>query len=172
MQPPKLLLAAFAAGALAALAVFGLASGRSSTLGRGAPALPRERLAGAPATLADLSAGAGGRPALIVFWASWCEPCAREAPALERLSRSAQARGRVVGIDWSDSLSGARAFIRRHEWTFSNLRDGDGSVGSAYRLRGLPTSFVLDARGRIRAVLRGPQEEASFARALGAAARG
>jgi cytochrome c biogenesis protein CcmG, thiol:disulfide interchange protein DsbE len=167
----KLLLPALAAGALAALVVFGLAPGGSRATGRPAPALPRERLAGAPVTLADLSTQAGGRAALVVFWASWCEPCAHEAPALERLSGSAQARGRVVGVDWSDSLTGARSFIRRYRWTFSNLRDGDGSVGNAYGLAGLPTSFVVDARGRIRAVLRGPQDEASFARALAAAAR-
>jgi cytochrome c biogenesis protein CcmG, thiol:disulfide interchange protein DsbE len=172
MRPRKLLLSALAAGAAAALVVFGLASGGSTTLGRRAPELPRERLAGAPVTLADLAAGAAGRPALVVFWASWCEPCAREAPALERLSRSVRTRGRVVGIDWSDSLSGALAFIRRYGCTFSNLRDGDGSVGNAYRLAGLPTSFVLDARGRIRAMLRGAQDEASFARALTGAAHG
>jgi thiol-disulfide isomerase/thioredoxin len=170
MGPRRLLLLAFAAAAIAALAAFGLGSGRSPVLGRAAPALPREQLAGPPVTLAQMSAALAGRTALIVFWASWCEPCAREAPALERLSRSAQLSGRVVGIDWSDSLSGARAFIRRYGWSFSNLRDGDGSVGDAYRLRGLPTSFVLDARGRIHAVLRGPQDEASFSRALASAA--
>jgi thiol-disulfide isomerase/thioredoxin len=172
MRPRKLLLSALAAGAVAAVVVLGLASEGSTRLGRPAPELPRERLAGAPVTLADLAAGGAGRPALVVFWASWCQPCAREAPALERLSRSARTRGRVVGIDWSDSLPRARAFIHRYGWTFSNLRDGDGSVGNAYRLPGLPTSFVLDARGRIRAVLRGQQDEASFARALGGAAHG
>jgi cytochrome c biogenesis protein CcmG, thiol:disulfide interchange protein DsbE len=171
MGPRKLLLLALAAAAIAALAVFGLASGGSPALGRPAPPLPREQLGGPPVTLADLSSAQRGHAALIVFWASWCEPCAREAPALERLARRAQVSARVVGIDWSDSLAGARAFIHRYGWTFTNLRDGDGSVGNAYRLRGLPTSFVLDTRGRILAVLRGPQDEASFSRALAAAAR-
>ncbi len=152
------------AAALAALAVFGLAS-RSST-GRRAPALPRERLAGSPVTLASLLAAAGGRPALVVFWASWCPPCAREAPALERFSQSPTGRGRIVGVDWSDALSGARAFIRRYSWTFPNVRDAEGTVGNAYRLAVLPTTFVLDAGGRIRAVLRGPQNERSLQTAL------
>jgi peroxiredoxin len=71
-----------------------------------------------------------------------------------------------VGVDWSDGLAGARLFIRRYSWTFSNLRDSEGTVGNEYRLTGLPTTFVLDARGRIRAVLRGPQDEASLGRAL------
>jgi len=72
----------------------------------------------------------------------------------------------MVGIDWSDALSGAKSFIRHYSWTFPNLRDGEGTVGNDYRLTDLPTSFVIDARGRIEDVLRGPQNEASLARAL------
>jgi cytochrome c biogenesis protein CcmG, thiol:disulfide interchange protein DsbE len=152
------------AAALAALIVFGLAS--SSSGGRPAPALPREVLVGPRLTVASLRAAAVGRPALVVFWASWCEPCAREAPAIERFAVSPYGRGRVVGVDWSDGLSGARSFIRRFRWTFPNLRDSEGTVGLAYRIAGLPTTFVLDGSGRIRATLRGPQDERSLEGAL------
>ena len=155
-----------AAAGLAALIIFGLASQRSATVGHSAPALPREHLAGPPATIASLLTAAAGRPALVVFWASWCAPCAREAPALERVSRSPVGRNRMVGVDWSDALTGARSFIRRYSWTFSNLRDSEGTVGNDYHLTGLPTTFVLDAHGRIRAELRGPQDEGSLKRAL------
>ena len=122
--------------------VFGLASQRSASVGHPAPALPRER---------------------------WCGPCAREAPALERVSHSRAGRNRMVGVDWSDALSGARSFIRRYSWTFSNLRDSEGTVGNDYHLISLPTTFVLDGHGRIRAELRGPQDEGSLERALAAA---
>jgi thiol-disulfide isomerase/thioredoxin len=155
---PKLLLLTLATAALAAVLAVGLSSSHSPAVGRQAPALPRERLAGPPV--------ATGRSALVVFWASWCEPCAREAPAVERFSLTPGARGRVIGVDWSDTLSGARAFIRRYAWTFPNLRDADGTVGNGFRLPGLPTSFVLDASGHIRAELRGPQDERSLSRAL------
>ena len=150
-----------AAAGVAALAVFGLRSQRSASVGRPAPALPRERLAGAPASLAGLA-----HPVIITFWASWCEPCAREAVALQRFSLTAAGRGHLIGVDWSDALAGARSFVRHHAWSFPNVRDGDGTVGNAYRLTGLPTSFVLDARGHIRTVLRGPQTEQSLRRAL------
>src|SRR5271154_316781 len=93
------------AAGLAALIIFGLASKRSATLGHPAPALPVEHLAGPPASLTSLLAGAGGHPALVVFWASWCGPCAHEAPALERFSRSPAGRNRMVGVDWSDALA-------------------------------------------------------------------
>jgi len=171
-MPPRLRLLAWtlvACAVIAALAVFGLASHSAS--GRPAPALPRERLVGTPVTLASLLAGAHGRAALVVFWASWCGPCAHEAPALERFSQSPSGRRRIVGVDWSDGLSGARAFIKHYSWTFPNVRDAEGTVGSAFRLTGLPTTFVLDAHGRIRGTLRGPQSEASLQAALHAVER-
>jgi thiol-disulfide isomerase/thioredoxin len=160
-----------AGAAVAALAIFGLSSDNSASAGRPAPPLPRERLAGPSITLPGLLAGARGRPSLVVFWASWCEPCMREATEVERFYRSAGGRGRVVGVDWSDALAGARSFVRRYSWTFPNMRDGEGTVGNAYRLTGLPTTFVLDGRGRIRTELRGPQSAASLARALAAVER-
>jgi cytochrome c biogenesis protein CcmG, thiol:disulfide interchange protein DsbE len=157
---------ALAAAAVAALAVLGLASDRSAKTGRPAPPLPHEQLVGGPVTLVGLLKSAGGRGALVVFWASWCGPCAREAPAIERFSQNPAGRGRIVGVDWSDGLSSARAFVKRYGWTFPNLRDGEGLVGNAYRMTGLPSTFVIDSAGRIRAVRRGPQSEALLTRAL------
>jgi cytochrome c biogenesis protein CcmG, thiol:disulfide interchange protein DsbE len=152
--------------AIVLLAVFGLASNHSSTTGRPAPALPHEHLGGPPATLASLLSRAAGKPSLVVFWASWCGPCTKEAPALERFALSTQGRGRMVGVDWSDALSGARSFIHRYSWTFPNLRDAEGLVGNSYRLTGLPTTFVLDGHGRIKLALRGPQDGETLQRAL------
>jgi thiol-disulfide isomerase/thioredoxin len=154
--------------ALVLLAVFGLSSNHAVSSGRPAPALPSEHLAGPPMTLTSLLANAKGRASLVIFWASWCEPCVHEAPAIERFAESAAGRGRVVGVDWSDALSGARAFIRRFAWSFSNLRDSEGTVGNSYRMTGLPSTFVLDGRGRIQKLLRGPQDERSLAAALSA----
>ncbi len=156
--------ALLAAAGVAALAVFGLAG--SSSAERPAPALPREVLVGPPATLASLLAGARGKPALVVFWASWCTPCGEEAPAIERFAASPAGQGRIVGVDWSDARAGARTFVKRYAWTFPNLRDGEGRAGYAYRLVNLPTTLVISPAGRIRRVLRGPQDEASLTRAL------
>jgi cytochrome c biogenesis protein CcmG, thiol:disulfide interchange protein DsbE len=164
-------LSLLAAGALAALIVFGLSSSGSGPVGRRAPALPREHLAGPAATLASALASAHGRATLITFWASWCGPCAKEAGALERFSRSAAGNGRLIGVDWSDGLGGARAFVAKHAWTFPVLRDAEGTVGNDYGLTGLPTTFVLDSGGHIRSVLRGPQTPATLARAMASVTR-
>jgi cytochrome c biogenesis protein CcmG/thiol:disulfide interchange protein DsbE len=164
-----LLISTAIAAVVAALIVFGLSPSHSGPDGRGAPTLPDERLAGAPATLDSLLASAHGRATLITFWASWCGPCAKEAPALERFSRSAGGRGRLVAVDWSDALSGARSFVAKHGWTFPVLRDAEGTVGNDYRLTGLPTTFVLDSSGHIRSVLRGPQDASTLAHAMASA---
>lgn len=165
----RTLLAACTVAALVLLALVGLSSDHSA--GRRAPALPRERLAGPAITLPGLLATSHGRSSLVVFWASWCEPCAREAPELERFYLSPVGRGRLAGVDWSDGLPGARAFVRRYAWTFPNVRDAEGTVGNQYRLTGLPTTFVLDGGGRIRSILSGPQTAAALQRAVAAVER-
>jgi len=150
------------AAALAVLIVFGL-SGSKGSVGRAAPTLPASRLSGEAVTLASLR----GRPALVVFWASWCTPCEQEAPALERFARELHGRATLVGVNWSDpSLSGAKAFVKRFGWTFPNLRDGDETSGQKYGVSGLPTTYAIDGSGRIRATLRGPQTQASLSHAL------
>ncbi|HTD58543.1 MAG TPA: redoxin family protein [Solirubrobacteraceae bacterium] len=160
-----LLIVAVAATIVGVVALFGLA-GSGGRTGRPAPALPSQALSGSRVTLAALR----GRPALVTFWASWCEPCEREAPALERFAQGLGARATLVGVNWSDpSLSGARAFVRRYRWTFPNLRDPQGSTGLAYGVTGLPTTFALDRSGKVRATLRGPQTKQTLTAALASA---
>jgi len=164
----RLVLALLALAAVAVAAVFGLAGSSGK---RKAPELPLEQLSGARATLADLLSSSGGKPILVLFWASWCGPCSKEAPAIERFARSSQGRQRIVGVDWSDARSGARSFIARYGWTFPNVRDGEGTVGNSYGLENLPTTFVIGARRQILAELHGPQSQASLERALASAER-
>lgn len=156
---------------LAALLAVGL-SAKGGTTGRPAPALPAQSLGGRPVTLATLLSSPNGstHSALVLFWASWCTPCQQEAPAVERFARSAAGRGRIVGVDYGESELGLpRAFLRRYGWSFPNLSDPYARAGGAYDLAGLPSTFAIDAHGRIRETLRGPQTEASLTRALSAA---
>jgi cytochrome c biogenesis protein CcmG, thiol:disulfide interchange protein DsbE len=168
MSWPRALLSLAALAAVVAVVVLGISSpAKRSSAGRMAPALPRTVLTGSPVTLGSLR----GRPAVINFWASWCGPCRREAPALAAFSSAVGDRARVVGVDWSDNPGNARAFVHRFGWSYSNLRDASGAVGNDYGIQGLPTTFVLDRRGRIAAILRGPQTKTSLTRALAAASR-
>lgn len=144
------------------LAAAELASGGGTDAGRAAPPLPRTVLVPPHVSLAGLR----GKPVIVDFWASWCEPCRHEAPQLERFARSLHGRARLVGVDWSDGLDGARAFVHRYGWSFPVLRDPQGTAGDRYGLSGLPTAFVLDSGGRIVERLPGPQTESSLREAL------
>jgi cytochrome c biogenesis protein CcmG/thiol:disulfide interchange protein DsbE len=157
------------AGVLAAVAAAALAIGlqNRTTPPRPAPPLPRQALHPPAVTLAGLR----GRPVLVSFWAAWCAPCRQEAPALAAFARSPGGRGHLVGVDTGDDLGAARRFIARYGWTFAVLRDPASATAVDYRVPGLPTTFALDARGRIVAQLSGAQTTASLTRALAAAAR-
>ena len=130
-----------------------------------APPLPSAVLQPPKTTLAGLR----GKPALVNFWASWCEPCRKEAPELERFDRSLHGAANLVGVDYTDEAGSARDFIDRYGWTFPVLSDPDGTYGARYRFSGLPTTVVLDSQGRIVETLRGPQTVADLRRALNSA---
>jgi cytochrome c biogenesis protein CcmG, thiol:disulfide interchange protein DsbE len=159
-----LVVAALVIGALAAVELLS-GGGDGDRAGRRPPELPTEVLTRPRVTLASMR----GKPAVVNFWASWCGPCIKEAPELRRFAAGLHDRGTLVGVDWNDRASGARDFIRKSRWTFSNLRDADGDIGNRWGLSGLPNTFVLDESGRIVRVLRGPQTVTSLERALSAA---
>jgi cytochrome c biogenesis protein CcmG/thiol:disulfide interchange protein DsbE len=159
-----LLVAAVLVGGLVALE---LATHGGGEDGPTAPPLPSAVLVPPKVTVESLR----GKPAVVNFWASWCEPCREEAPHLQRFHERNRGRVAVVGVSYTDNAPGARKFIRRYGWTFPNLSDPDGLAGSEYRLLGLPVTVVLDADGRIATQLRGPQTEAKLEAAVREAGR-
>jgi peroxiredoxin len=158
-------LAALLAVAVVAVAIPALRPAPGRLL-RPVPALPGKALSGRAVSLASLR----GRPVFVSFWASWCNPCNREARALESFARLGRQHAVVVGIDLNDTLSGARVFVHRYGLTYPILRAGGDGVSSAFGLETLPTTFVIDRHGRIAATLNGPQTVATLTAALAAVA--
>ena len=98
-----------------------------------------------------------GKWVLVNFWASWCEPCREEAPALERFYRTNRAGGLVVlGVNLDDASRDAKAFVAEFGLTYPQLRDGDGRERrDAYGMTGFPESFLVDPEGDIALLRRG-----------------
>jgi cytochrome c biogenesis protein CcmG, thiol:disulfide interchange protein DsbE len=122
-----------------------------------APPLELPRLSGLGAeTLEDYK----GKVVVLNFWASWCEPCRKESPLLQRWHRRMERRqGTVLGVDVQDVTGDARDFIAKYKLTYPMLRDGEGLTRESFAIIGFPETFVLDRRGRIAAVRRGPVDE-------------
>jgi len=101
-----------------------------------------------------------GKVVLVNFWASWCPPCTKELPLLERTQRQmVKAGGTVLGINTRDNTEDALGFVRRFKLSFPSLRDGSGDFAERWGLTGYPESFLLDERGRVAAARRGPIDQ-------------
>lgn len=102
---------------------------------------------GRPSGLADYQ----GRVILLNIWATWCQPCRVEMPALERLSRqmaNTDFKVVAVSVDVSDS-SEVMAFTRALGLTFDILHDPSRKIELRYQTTGVPESFVIDRHGAI-----------------------
>lgn len=120
-----------------------------------APALQAVDLTGAPRTLADYR----GKVVVLNFWASWCPPCLREMPSMERLRVKMAGRPlAVVALDSAETRQEVDAFLSKMTLGFPILLDPDGSNTKRWKVFALPTTFLLDAEGRVRHVLTGPTE--------------
>ena len=151
-----------AAAALVGLLAYGLASkGQDTTLEAAiasgepelAPVAELPRLGSdASASLADHR----GEVVVLNFWASWCEPCRKEMPLLQRTHEQLQRdeAGLVLGIDSRDNTEDAQAFLEEYDIDFPSLRDVDGSYSRRFGGTGYPETFVIDPEGRIVAVRR------------------
>jgi len=91
---------------------------------------------------------------VVNFFASWCGPCAVEAPLLNRLQRRLAGRGTIVGIAWNDASDDTRDFVREFGIRYPIVRDVDRGFGDAYGVKGVPETFVIDPRGRVVALNR------------------
>lgn len=108
-----------------------------------------------------------GQVVVINFWASWCAPCREEAPILERAWRAYKERGvTFIGVDYMDAEPWARAFIEEFDITYPNGPDLDSKIAHAYRIRGVPETFIVDREGDIAHLQIGPIDEATLVEVL------
>ena len=113
-------------------------------------------LDGKSVSLADFQ----GKPAIINLWATWCRPCLKEMPSLDRLQAGLKGKLAVAAV--SQDRGGAdkvEPFVK--SLGLESLQvyvDPTSGVGHAFGARGLPTSIVIDARGRVVGRVEGAAE--------------
>ncbi len=112
-----------------------------------------------------------GSPLFLYFWASWCAPCEREAPLIERLWREYEARGYTfVAVNVMDNRADAVAFARRHGLSFPVVSGGD--VYLDYGVVALPEAFFVLPGLRLSGKYIGELREEDFRAMLDALAEG
>jgi thiol-disulfide isomerase/thioredoxin len=152
------------------LAALGLTAPRER---RPAPAFRLESLADGQAAPAGDRVALGdqaGRLVLVNFWATWCEPCVKELPALDALARDLGNRGLTVlavNVD-RGRRSHVTGYAERLGLTVPVLLDRDGAVRRAYQVRALPTTYLIGRDGRISGRVLGerPWDDAAHRAAL------
>ncbi len=116
--------------------------------GNPAPAWEGRTLDGEVVSLESLK----GQVVLLNVWATWCAPCIREMPALDRLERTYRDRGvRVIGasVDRGSAAPQVRRFVEEHDISFLILLDPDQTIMSRFRTLGVPETFLIGPDGVI-----------------------
>lgn len=96
-----------------------------------------------------------GAPVVINFWATWCPPCEAEMPALAQFSRE-HSSVRLLSINVGESPTQVNEWLNDRNLELEVLMDLHSDVSAAYRLRGQPTSFVLNSDGIVVWIVYGP----------------
>ena len=109
----------------------------------------------------------GGQVVVVNFWASWCGPCEQEAAELEQTWQAYRDRGVLfLGVDYADFEKDAAVFIKRFGVTYPNGADLGTRIAQAYRIQGVPETYVIDKTGTLASVIIGPTTQADLAAVL------
>jgi len=124
-----------------------------------APSFPAEfqlpRLDGGTVTLGSLK----GKVVLLSFWATWCGPCRVEMPSMQRVYDQLKDQGlEILAVNMMDDTTQAKAFVRELKLTFPIVADAGETVAARFAVRALPTTYLLDRRGRVIARAVGGRE--------------
>lgn len=98
---------------------------------------------------------------ILNFWATWCEPCAIEMPTLEALGREYRRRGLVVlgiSVDRGAPRLLLEPYVRNHRLTFPILLDPDLKTAGAWRVTGIPATFLIRPQGDVAGMVTGARE--------------
>lgn len=124
--------------------------------------VPATTVDGRPLSLADLR----GKVVWVDFWASWCPPCRAETPVLRDLYTAHHSEGlELVGVSVQESsVEDIRRYVETYGVTYPVVADLTGAIFRAWRVYGLPTQFLLDRDGIIRAIVQGPVDASTAER--------
>jgi peroxiredoxin len=112
-----------------------------------------------------------GSVVMVQFWATYCAPCIKEMPSMQRLQvKLADKPFKILAVNMGETDAEVREFVKRVNVDFTILMDGQGEALAAWKVFVAPSTFIVDPDGRIRYTLQGGAEwdEAQYVEKLGA----
>jgi len=123
--------------------------------GHSPPDFTLPTLAGGSITLSNLK----GKVVLINFWATWCGPCREEMPSLERLYRHFKYEDfTLLAVDIMENPETVKRFAKEYNLSFPILLDEKGDVAGKYAANAIPTTYIIDKRGKAVGKAIGPRK--------------
>jgi peroxiredoxin len=101
---------------------------------------------GQQVTLSDFK----GKIVFLNFWTTWCPECRIEMPSMEKLHRKLKGKDfEMIAVNLQEPALRVKDFLKKYPLTFTILLDSKGKIGPQFRIRAVPTTFILDKNGGI-----------------------
>ncbi|MCK6205718.1 thiol-disulfide oxidoreductase ResA [Bacillus infantis] len=121
-------------------------------VGSSAPDFVLETLDGKEMKLSDLK----GKGVFLNFWGTWCKPCEKEMPYMETEYQNFKDKNiEILAVNISESNLVVSSFVERHNLTFPILMDRKSQVTDVYKIGPIPTTYLIDEKGKIQKVITG-----------------
>ena len=107
-----------------------------------------------------------GTPVVLNFWATWCGPCQRELPALQYAAETYAGEVLIVGVDQGEEAPIVQTYVDKLGLTFPIPMDKEMEAGALFNVKGMPTTFFVDAGGVIRHIWAGEMNSVTLAEGI------
>ncbi len=104
-----------------------------------------------------------GTPVVLNFWATWCGPCQRELPSLQKAAQKYAGRVQIIGVDQGEEAQTVQRYVDKLGLSFTIPLDHNHDAANAYEVRLMPTTYFIDSDGIIRSIVMGEMNSITLA---------